>query len=132
MQYLSQSIVFGKSDIGQSLVEAGDRATIHFIVFSVPTVHLDDGGFVAVGVGVRGRATESLGPVCGETFRVLRVEAVAERMGDDLVGHDPMMPCVGETAKTVATTCCLEDSLHSSMIASLVLLCNRVNNMRLT
>lgn len=49
MEYLPQSLVTSQSGIGQSLVEARDRAAIHFIVFAIPTVHPDDGGLVAKG-----------------------------------------------------------------------------------
>ena len=44
--------------IGQSLVETGDRAAIHFIVLSVPADHLDDGGFLTIGIGIRGLAAD--------------------------------------------------------------------------
>jgi hypothetical protein len=63
---------------------------------------------------------------------MLRVESVAERMGDDLVCHDPTMPRVGKTAKTVVTTRRLEDSLHSTMIASLLFRCKSVLTIRRT
>ena len=119
MQDLSQSTVVGESDIGQSLVEAGNRAPIHFIVFPVPAVHPDDGGLVTIGNGIRGWATEGLGPVSGESLDMLGVEAVAERMGDHVVGHHPTMPGVGETAYAVAATCRLENSLHGSMMTTL-------------
>ena len=45
-------------------------------------MHLDDGGLVTIGIGIRGRAAECLGPVSGESLDMLGVEAVAERMGD--------------------------------------------------
>jgi hypothetical protein len=95
MQHLSQRIVFRESDVGQSLVEAGNRSAIHFIVLPVPAVHLDDGGLVTIGIGIRGRATECLGPVSGESLDMLGVEAVAECMGD-YVGHHPTMPGVSK------------------------------------
>jgi hypothetical protein len=44
------------------------------------------------------------------------VEAVAERMGDHVVGHHPAMPGLGEAAQTVAATCRLEDRLHASIL----------------
>src|SRR5215471_18407993 len=92
-------------------------------MLSVPAVHLDDGGLVTIGIGIRGRATECLGPVSGESLDMLGVEAVAERMGDHLIGHHPTMPGVGKTAHAVVATRRLEDTLHSSMIASLPCLC---------
>ncbi len=51
--------------LGQSQVEAGDCTAIHFIVLPVPAMHLDDGGFVTIGIGIRSRATERLGPISG-------------------------------------------------------------------
>ena len=91
-------------------------------MLSVPAVHLDDGGLVTIGVGIRGRATECLSPVSGESLDMLGVEAVAERMGDHVVGHHPTMPGVGKTAQAVVATR-LEDSLHASMMTILLCLC---------
>jgi hypothetical protein len=96
---------------------------IHFIVLPVPTVHLDDGGLVTMGIGVRGRATECLGPVSGEPLDVLGVETVAECVGDYVVGHYAAMPGVGETTQAVVATCRLEDSLHAFMMTILPCLC---------
>jgi hypothetical protein len=50
---------------------------------------------------------------------MLGVEAVAERVGDHVVGHHPTVPSVGKTAQAVDATSRLEDSLHASMIAIL-------------
>ncbi len=61
--------------LGQSQVEAGDCTAIHFIVLPVPAMHLDDGGFVTIGIGIRTRATECLGPISGESLDMLGVEA---------------------------------------------------------
>jgi hypothetical protein len=54
---------------------------------------------------------------------MLGVEAVAERMGDHVVGHHPTMPGVGKTAQAVVATRRLEDSLHASMMTILPSLC---------
>src|SRR6516225_8695003 len=90
---------------------------------SVPAVHLDDRGLVTIGIGIRGRATECLSPVSGESLDMLGVEAVAERVGDYVVGHHPTMPGVGKTAQAVVATRRLEDSLHASMMTILSCLC---------
>lgn len=116
MQYLSQSVVVAYSYIGQSLVEAGDRPPIHFLVLAVPAMHLNDGGLVPTGIGIRGWTTECLGPVGSKPLNMLGVEAVAEGMSDYLVGHYPTMPGISKAAQAVVTTCRLEDSLHTSMI----------------
>jgi len=79
-------------------------------------VHLDDGGLVTIGVGIRAGATERLGPVSGESLDMLGVEAVAERMADHVIGHHPTMPSVGKTEQAALATRRLKDSLHASMI----------------
>ena len=61
VQHLPQGSVAGKADIDQSLIEAGNGTTIHFVVLPVAAVHLDDGGLVTIGVGIRAGATECLG-----------------------------------------------------------------------
>ena len=51
------------------------------------------------------------------------VEAVAERMGDHVIGHHPTMPGFGKTAQAVVPTRRLEDTLHASMMTILPSLC---------
>ena len=119
VEYLPQNIVVGESDIGQSPVEAGYRAAIHFIVLHVPAVHLDDSGLVTIGVGIRRWATECLSPVSSESLDMLGMEAVAERMGDDVVGHHPVMPGIGKAAQSLVATGRLEDSPHDLMMTVL-------------
>src|SRR5262249_47593971 len=75
-------------------------------------MYLDDAGFVAIGIGIRSRATECLGPVSGESLNMLGMKAMAERMGHYVVGHHPLMPSVSKTNQAVVATRCLEDSLH--------------------
>ena len=116
MEHLSQSSVVGQSGINKSLVEAGNRTTIHFVVYPVAAVHPYDGGLVTIGIGVRPGATKCLRPVCGEALDVLRVEAVAERMADHFVGHYPAMPGLGEAAQTADAARRIEDSAHTGMI----------------
>jgi hypothetical protein len=57
---------------------------------------------------------------------MLGVEAVAELMGDHVVGHHPTMPGVGKTAQAVVPTRRLEDGLHASMMTILACLCKMV------
>jgi hypothetical protein len=54
---------------------------------------------------------------------MLGVEAVAEGMGDNVVGHHPTMPGVGKAAQAVVSTRRFEDSLHGSMMAIVSSLC---------
>jgi len=49
---------------------------------------------------------------------MLGMEAVAERMSDNLVGHDPAMPGVGQSAQTFVTTRCFEYGLQVAMLTS--------------
>ena len=56
--------------------------------------------------------TERLSPASGESHNMVGVEAVAERMGNHVVGHHPAVPGVGETAQAGDATRRLEDSLQ--------------------
>src|SRR5712672_1336835 len=98
------------------MVEAGNRAAIHFVVLSVAAVHLDHGGLVTIGAGIRAGASECLRPVSGESLHMLGVEAVAEGMADHVVGHHPTMPGAGKTAQAVVAARRLENSLHASIM----------------
>jgi hypothetical protein len=57
---------------------------------------------------------------------MLRVEAVAERMTDNVVGHHPTMPGVGKTAQAVASTCRIKDSSHDSIMTIVPSLCKGI------
>ena len=50
---------------------------------------------------------------------MLRVKAVAERMGDHLVRHHAAVPGVGKTAQAVHATHRFKESLHASMMTIL-------------
>lgn len=116
VQGLAQGIVLGEADIGESEIEAGDGAAIHFVVFAIAAVDFDDAGFVAEGVGVHRRAAERFGPIRGEAFDMIGLEAVAEGVGDDFVGHDALVPGVGETADAAHAARSFEESLHADMM----------------
>jgi hypothetical protein len=49
VRHLSQRTFGRQSDIGQSMVEAGNRAAIHLVVLSVAAVHLATVGLVTTG-----------------------------------------------------------------------------------
>lgn len=95
MEYLPQRRVVCQSDIGKSLVEAKNCTAIHFLVLPIAAMHPDDTGLVAIQLGVRARTAERLSPVSGKSLHVLRMEAVAERMADDLIGHHSIVPGLG-------------------------------------
>ena len=92
----------------------------------VAAVHLDDGGLVTIGVGIRAGATECLGPVSSESLDMLGVEAVAERMADHVVGHHPTMPGAGKTLQSVVATRRFENSLHTSIMTIVPSLCKTI------
>jgi hypothetical protein len=111
---------------GMTAIKDPDIQQIHWDAYKslpVPAVHPDDGGFVTTGIGIRSRATECLGPISGEPLDMLRMEAMAERMGHDVVGHHPFMPGVSKTSQAVPATRCLEDRLHVPMMTILSWLC---------
>src|SRR5215475_327944 len=87
MEHLTQRSVVCESDICKSLVEAINCTTIHFLMFSVTAMHLDDCRLVAIELGVRAGTAERLAPINGKSLHMLRVEAVAESMADHIVGH---------------------------------------------
>ena len=89
-------------------------------------MHLDDLGLVPIGAGIHAGAAKRLGPVGREPLYMQRVEAVAERMGDDFVSHHPVMPSLGETSQTVDATRRFEDSLHASMMTIVPAICKRM------
>ncbi len=62
--------------------------------------------------GRRGR-----GPVGGEACGVVRVVDVAERVADDRVGEDALVPSVGESLETCFAAGGLVDGLHGSGLA---------------
>ncbi len=68
-------------------------------------------------------AAERLSPVGSESLDMLGVEAVAERMADNLVGHYATMPSCGETLQAIVATRCLEDSLHAFTMTIVWSLC---------
>jgi hypothetical protein len=123
VQHTSQRTVF-YPDICESLVKAGNRAEIHFVVFSVATVDPDDFRLVAIGDGIHTGATERFGPVSCESLDMVGLEAVAERMAYYLVGHHPAMPGTGKSTQSVASACRLEDTLHASIMTIIPSLCN--------
>jgi hypothetical protein len=88
----------------QRLVEARDREAIHVHVRRVAALHPDDGGFVPIGLRVRRRTPEGLGPVAGESLGVLRMNAMAERMTDDRIAHDASVPGRREATQPVSPT----------------------------
>ena len=66
-------------------------------MLAVPAVQSDDIGLAAQHAAERGRPSERLGPVGREALRVVRPEAVSERVADDLVGHDAHVPALCES-----------------------------------
>jgi len=118
VQHLSHRVVASQSNINKSLVEASNRPTVHFVVFSVAAVNLDHARLVAIAVRIPAGATECLGPVRSESLSMFGVKAVAERMRDHVIGHYSTMPGVGKTAHAVHSAGRFENRLHISIIQS--------------
>jgi len=106
----AEAVVVGEADINEGLIETGDGALVHVFVEAVAAVNADDGSFIAVAGGVSGGSAEGFGPIGGEALGVVRVEAVAEGMGDDLVFEDAFVPGGSQFAHAVETTSGLEES----------------------
>ena len=111
MQHPSQWLR-GEPGVFQSLVETGDRTPVHLLVRAVSAVYPDYCSFVAVTLGVGVRSAQGFGPVGRESLAVLGMEAVAERVADDLVGHHPGVPCLGQANQPVVTAGSLVNALH--------------------
>lgn len=112
VQRASESLVLIESGVLQGLVEAGNCPLVHFLVQPVAAVNPHDRGLVAMTVGVRGRSTECLGPVRGETFSVLRMVSVAERMADNFVLQHARVPRVREFQQSLDATSSFINRLH--------------------
>jgi hypothetical protein len=87
----------------------------------------DDAGLVTIGVGIRARSTESLGPISGESLDMPAMEPVAERMAYYVVGHYPTMPGLRKTVQSLVTARRLEDSTHASIM---IIFCAHANGGR--
>lgn len=84
----------------------------------ISAVRLDRRGLAAIGAGIRAWAAECVCPVGGEPLDVVRVKAMAERMGYHFIGHHPVMPNLRKTAQPFHATRCFENSFHQFMIPS--------------
>lgn len=120
VQHLSQRTI-GYPNIRESLVEAGNGATIHFVVFAVAAVDFDDRGFVTMLVAISSWAAKCLGPIRSQPLRVLRVKAMAKGMCDYIIGHHPAMPGVGKLAQSVHSSSGFENALHAVHDGNLML-----------
>ena len=101
MEHLPQRGVVCESDVRKRLIEAGNRATIHFLVLPVAAVHPDDTRLIAIELGVSPGTAERFGPVGGEPFYMLRMEAMTEGVAHHFVVHYPTMPGLGQATEAV-------------------------------
>ena len=113
VQYLSQHLVGIESGVSQSHVEAGNRTTVHFVVLTISAVHWNDSRFVAIVIGISGWSTQCLGPIRGESLDMLRVKAVAECMGHNIVVHHSLVPGGRKTAQSLIPACCFKYGTHA-------------------
>lgn len=77
MQRLPERTSCLQPHVFHSLVETGDRPTVHLLMRAVAAVDAYDGGLVSMTVGIGSGAAERLGPVGCGPFAVLRMESVA-------------------------------------------------------
>ena len=100
------------SYIDESKIKAGYRTAVHLFVLAVSAVHLNHAGLVTIGIGKRGRSTDGLRPIGRKSLDVLRVEAMAEGMANDLVCHHSLVPGLGKSPQPVHPTGSFENRLH--------------------
>ena len=98
VQHLPQKIVPGRARVDQSLVEAGNRTAVHFVVLSIATVQAHDGRLVTIAVGLNLWLTKCFGPISGASLDMLGAVAMTETVCDHVVGHYLSMPSAGKTA----------------------------------
>jgi hypothetical protein len=84
--------------------------------WAVAAVDANDRRLVAVAFCVGVGSAERFGPIGGEPFAVLGVEAVAEGVAHYLVDHHPGMPRLGETQEAFLAAGGLVDALHDGII----------------
>jgi len=87
VQHTPELTVSGQAYVIHRPVEASDGALVHLLVRTVATVHPYDRRLVAVALREGGGTAERLRLVGRQSFRVLRVEPVAEGVAHDLIGH---------------------------------------------
>ena len=116
MQHLPQPIIAGEANVDERLIEAGDRTTVHLLVWPVAAVYPHNGGLVTKGRRVARRTAERLGPIRGQPLSVIGVKTVAERVADHVVVHHPGMPRARQAKQTVNTTGRLEYGMHVQKI----------------
>ena len=100
------------------MVEAGDGATIHFLVLTVTAVHADDSGFAAIPARVQFRSPQCLCPIRSEPFKVIRSTAVTEGVTHHLIGHHALVPGFGKALEPRFPTGSFEDCLHEEMVTA--------------
>jgi len=85
------------SYIVQRAVEALDSATVHLLVQAVAAVHSNYRRLASALLTVGRWSTPCLTPIGRQPLGMPRMQAMTERVCHDLVGHDALMPCLGET-----------------------------------
>src|SRR5690348_998071 len=113
MQHLSDRLVCHQPHIAQGLVEAGDRPAVHLLVRAVAAMDPHYRRLIAIATGVAGRPAERLGPIRGEPLAVLRMEPMAERVADYLIGHHPAVPRLSQADQALAATGRLIHTSHA-------------------
>jgi len=94
VQHASDSLVAGKVDIFERLIETGDRPLVHVFMRAVAAVNAHDRRLITELVGVPCWPAERLRPVRSKALSVLRMVSVAERMANHFVLEHPSVPRV--------------------------------------
>src|SRR5689334_12850999 len=113
MQHWPDRVVCAQPHIVEGLVEAGGRPAVHRLVPAVAAMDADYRRLVPVDTGVAGRPAERLGPIRGEPLAVLRMEPMAERVADHLIGHPPAVPRLSQAEQALAATGRLIHTSHA-------------------
>jgi len=116
VQHASQALFAREPYVFQRSIETGDCPLIHFLVRSVAAVNPDNSSLITISGRVGSGSTESLRPVRGKAFGMLRVEPVAERMADNFVLQYADVPCVGQSQQPLVTTYGFINRLHGARL----------------
>jgi len=116
MKHTPEPIIAGQTGSYQRLIETGDGAPVHLLVWTVAAVHPHDCGLVAEGARVTRGTAQRLGPIRSQPLDVIGMKTMAERVADHLVVHHPGMPRAGQAKQRLGATSGLEHGLHDPKV----------------
>ena len=116
MKHPPEPIIAGQTGSYQRLIETGDGAPVHLLVWAVAAVHPHDGGLVADDARVTRGTAQRLGPIRSQPLDVIGMKTMAERVADHLVVHHAGMPCARQAEQRLGATGGLEHGLHDPKV----------------